>query len=127
MPEWPVTIAIEACRYWNETGIPLELGGFYAFTAEGIWRDLRNACPPEGIESPSLFLRATEGVRRAPAERWFTLMGAIGKDRRSIFRIGAGTRWQAPRDGSLCCFANDVPGFYFNNSGSVRLTVRREA
>jgi hypothetical protein len=34
-------------------------------------------------------------------------------------------RWQAPIDGELVCFANDVPGFYWNNRDSIVVMVRR--
>jgi hypothetical protein len=36
-----------------------------------------------------------------------------------------GRECQPHRDGRLFCFANDVQIAYFNNSGSVELTVTR--
>jgi hypothetical protein len=29
------------------------------------------------------------------------------------------------RSGTLWCFANDVPVMYWNNSGSIKLTIKR--
>ncbi len=34
-----------------------------------------------------------------------------------------GAPYTAPRAGRLTCFANDVPGFYWNNRGAIRLSV----
>jgi hypothetical protein len=59
----------------------------------------------------------------APADRpWFALCGAIPASGAGPFLIGAGARLRLPA-GRLLCFANDVPGFYWNNFGAVILTV----
>jgi hypothetical protein len=53
------------------------------------------------------------------------LIGAIGQEKETTFLIGTSHPWEVKADGTLNCFANDVPGFYFNNSGTVQLTVTR--
>ena len=110
-------------KFWNNTGIALEGGVHYAFSADGSWWDLIYRCGPDGFESPNAFMRHFETKRRAPAERWFLLMGAIDGDASTIFRIGTSAKVTAPRSGTLTCFANDVPSAYLNNWGSVTLTV----
>ena len=66
---------------------------------------------------------ATPGRHAAPADRpWFALCGAIPASGAGPFLIGAGARLRLPA-GRLLCFANDVPGFYWNNFGAVSLTV----
>ena len=61
-----------------------------------------------------------------PAEKWFALVGAVGKDEARLFLIGENLEgWEAKGDGELMCFANDVPRAYFNNHGSITLTITR--
>jgi hypothetical protein len=55
-------------------------------------------------------------------------MGSIGQRDAGAFGIGARLdAWQPADAGELFCFANDVGLAYWNNSGTVRLTVRRTA
>ena len=117
------TADIKARCRWNDTGIPVSAGRHYTFSATGEWLDWRNRHGPEGGPSTNLLLRLAEGLRRSPAEDWFTLMGAIDRDPGTIFPIGAGRAWIAPRDGRLFAFANDVWATYGNNSGAVTLRV----
>jgi hypothetical protein len=52
------------------------------------------------------------------------LIGCVDGDLATAFVIGSGIdAWTPPRAGTLLCFANDVPGFYWNNSGHITLTV----
>jgi len=47
-------------------------------------------------------------------------------DDRKAFALGGGpTTYTATADGELYCFANDLWRFYFNNSGVVKLAVKR--
>ena len=39
--------------------------------------------------------------------------------------IGSGLTWTAPATGRLCCYANDHPWMYGNNTGEVTLVVER--
>jgi hypothetical protein len=124
MTAWPATQDIQAACYWNETGIRLEAGRTYDFIAEGNWTDLTITSGPEGNPNPVWSQRIVERYLRAPGQRYFTLIGTLDRDPATIFPIG--TRllgWAPPRAGQLTCFANDVPMMYWNNRGSVRLSV----
>lgn len=116
---------IQAREKWNDTGITLTAGEVYRLTAAGEWRDAGIACGPGGYDSPNLLLRASEWLRRAPRERWFMLVGSVGRDGGAPFRIGREAPCRPTATGRLFCFANDVAFMYFNNHGSVELTVTR--
>ena len=120
----PTTVNIWAVCPWNDTGIEVEEGHRYNFRADGDWVDLNIRSGPEGNPAPVWAQRFVQQYLRVPGERYFTLIGALDRDAKSIFSIGAELLgWRAPRRGRLTCFANDVPFAYWNNRGSVRLTV----
>lgn len=115
---------IRAASYWNDTGIIIEAGRRYDFFATGNWVDLVVRSGPDGNPAPGWSQRLLQRQLRAQGQPYFRLIGALDRDPASMFPIGAAlTGWEAPRGGMLTCFANDVPGFYWNNSGSVILMV----
>jgi hypothetical protein len=116
---------VAARRRWNRTGIELVAGARYHLVAEGRWRDLIYGCDADGYDSRGVVMHATERLRRAPEERWFTLMGTVDADLAFLFRIGTEVFFSPPTSGELICFANDVAFMYWNNYGSVRLLVSR--
>jgi hypothetical protein len=116
---------IEAKKKWNYTDIELVRGHEYQFTATGQWIDSWIECDANGFASPNPVFRATEGLRRSPRSRWFTLIGALNKDKDTQFEIGTKRTLIAPASGTLTCFANDLPLFYWNNRDSVQLSVTR--
>lgn len=116
----------------NGTGIEVATGERYAFRAKGEWTDLSIRCGPDGYatrDAPLLsrwFLTLFERRRRLRAENWFVLAGVVGSDDTAAFRIGGRLDdWRPNASGELLCFANDVPSAYFNNRGSITLTVTR--
>jgi hypothetical protein len=113
---------IRARPLWNDTGFELEAGRQYTLRAEGHWWDFYIRCTAEGYRSPNSWVRRLEHRRRAPAWNWFALIGTVDRDPAALFKIGAGLSLIAPRTGRLFCFANDLPGFYWNNWGAVQLT-----
>jgi hypothetical protein len=98
-----VTLAIFADQPWNDTGIYIESGGRYTFTARGEWLDRNIACGPEGADDghfqageiahlagmalgavEKLYKKMTnnaeadfKGTRRLEKYAWFRLIGAI--------------------------------------------------
>ena len=123
---------IIAREFWNATNVEVQMGDEYEFHAEGEWCDLTIRATAGGYATEDApwysrwFLSLFEKRRRLPAENWFVLVGAIGKQAESAFVIGAGRQsWKATAAGELMCFANDVPGAYGNNFGSVTLTIKR--
>ncbi len=113
---------IHACRFWSDTGIELEAGRKYGLRAEGHWWDAFIRCSAAGYRN-TLF-RALENHRRVPGSDWFALIGSIDRDPAATFEIGTELLLTAPRTGRLWCFANDLPGMYWNNWGAVELTSR---
>ncbi|MFN8058037.1 MAG: hypothetical protein U0Q12_12805 [Vicinamibacterales bacterium] len=119
------TVSIDAARRWTSTGVRLQAGETYALSVSGQWRDASIDSGPSGYASVNLFQRATERLRRVPSAPWFALVGAIDRLRDTQFVIGGGCVYRAIADGELTCFANDLLGFYWNNSGSVTLHVTK--
>jgi Uncharacterized alpha/beta hydrolase domain (DUF2235) len=124
-----LTVCIDARPKWNVTPLQVMSGEKYRFKASGTWHDASIASGPEGYESSRLFFRLTERFRRMPKARWFALICVIGHDMSTAFLAckAPGDQQEVimSADGFLNCFANDLPLFYFNNSGSVRLSVNR--
>ncbi len=122
-----MTISICAKKKWSRTGFVLEAGCTYRFAAKGQWVDWTIVYGPDGGTSGSnFFLRLFEGFRRRPKDNWFALIGGVDEDDSTTFLIGASLPiFTAIRAGELACYANDVPFAYFNNKGSVSLTIER--
>jgi len=95
----------------------------YSLSARGRWKDASIECDAAGYPSANVFQRLTERLRRVPGAPWFALIGAVDRRSETCFVIGAGRTVVAPASGELTCFANDLRGFYFNNDGSVTVTV----
>ena len=57
-----------------------------------------------------------------PEAPWFALLGGAGRDS-APFLIGADLELSPASSGRLFCFSNDVPRMYWNNGGSLLLTV----
>lgn len=101
---------------------------FYGFTSPSNWLQGRYR-RTEGKESTIVF-----GALRDQTARPFTLMGAIAngagvhnKTKKLLphqhFAIRRKATVTPTKSGYLYCYANDVWSFYFNNKGSVSLTV----
>jgi hypothetical protein len=118
-----VEVSVDSRLLWVDTEVVLEAGKTYRLRASGRWHDASIDTDAAGYSSVNTFQRWTEGLRRAPAAPWFSLIGAIDRRRDTQFIIGTECTWRAPASGRLTCFANDVRGFYFNNSGSITLAV----
>ena len=120
------TFEIFAKPKWNDTALAMKAGERYRFVATGTWCDASISSPPEGYRSDRWFFRLTERFRRRPSDNWFALIGAVGQDESTTFLIGSEAETTVGADGILNCYANDLPLFYFNNSGAVALEVTRE-
>jgi hypothetical protein len=71
-------------------------------------------------------MRLVERSRRRPKDPWFALAAAVAQQNKTAFTISKSLPgWSVSMDGTLYCYANDIHGFYFNNSGTVQLTVLR--
>jgi len=116
---------ILACRRWNETPFRVVEGHRYRFSATGEWKDWRTPSGATGYLDDRL--KRFEPLRRLPEARWFSLVGAVNRDRLTLFDIGhliaEQQPWTAPETGTLYCFANDVWFMYWNNRGTVELSM----
>ncbi len=110
---------------WNDTSLLMKAGERYSFEATGTWYDAQIECGPDGYVSPNWLFRLAERFRRRPNDRWFALIGALNEDESETFLIGSAATLTVAKDAMLGCYANDIPWMYFNNSGSVKLTVTR--
>lgn len=112
------TVDVYADTHWNDTGLYLESGQAYTFSATGEWLDSKDACDWKGTQNSELtssdiirgignFLGKFEavakkvtqnastdflGTKRVEQFRWFTLVGAVTND--------AGIGSVVPNDGS---------------------------
>jgi uncharacterized protein (DUF2235 family) len=118
-------LAVHARAKWNATPIWVSKGERYRVAASGVWHDASIPCGPAGYESSSLGFRLVAPFRRARKANWFALIGTINQTEATSFVIGDGVEIGVPRDGLLYCFANDLPFMYFNNSGTIRMIVKR--
>ena len=105
----------------------LRKGHTYQITARGGWKDRDTPCGAGGYPSNSLILRLAVPLRRKWRANWFALIGAQRFLFARRFVIGEGVTYRARRNGKLRCFANDVWFMYFNNKGSVEITVEELA
>lgn len=115
---------IYASEYWNRTGIIITRGKRYSFEANGEWSDGGHLCSADGWTPDwnSLVLKLVEFSKRQSVQPLFKLIAAVDGNRPYIV-LGTRGSFVAPQSGELYCFANDVPGFYGNNSGKVSLKI----
>jgi hypothetical protein len=121
------TAIVDSREYWNPTGIILEKGRGYSFEAQGEWRDGSNLCDANGWvpQWNKLVLNLVELSKRQRGQPLFKLIGAVEKNSPYI-PLGVKGSFIAPASGQLFCFANDVPGFYGNNFGTLKLRIQAD-
>ena len=69
-----------------------------------------------------------EDNRRHPEADWFEVIAALGDEDDELLRILSQDRVHAAaRNAELYYFANDLDSKYGNNTGSIRVTVKRVA
>ncbi|WP_210396847.1 T6SS phospholipase effector Tle1-like catalytic domain-containing protein [Motiliproteus sediminis] len=133
---------VYAHRKFNHTGIYLEAGKRYDIKVVNPTKqrwvdgsihpvdgrgwdrdDVRLGLQEFAIAAMEPFRRVTkDGAGRAA--KWFTLCGCIGTDDEHAFVIANSLKGFKPeRSGELCAFANDLDGYYGNNSGYLLIRV----
>ncbi|AKA25198.1 hypothetical protein [Pseudomonas chlororaphis] len=105
----------------------IEAGHRYRFLVEGLWCDASDPpTGPEGVAHPGGVREGLGWARRLPEATWMALLvrteGPTGK---SPWRLlGSSDQvWSDLPPGRLQFCANDVPGFYWNNSGKMEVRV----
>ena len=129
-----VSVCVDSRSKWNGTGVLVSPGQQYRLAARGSWNDGGIDTDADGFtpeEAPRIsraLLRAFAGKLRLKNDRYFCLVGGVGRADDSLFAIGAGKDpWSANGRGHLECFANDVPIAYINNKGCIQLAITRIA
>jgi len=125
------SILVDARHYWCHTGLRMRGGLYYSFEIPlgQIWHDAHIESGPGGypdgwiqkVGRPFLRLKKWSGEKVA----FFALIVTLDESLELASPVRVEKPWQVPRDGELVCFANDVPCFYWNNRGSIRIIVRR--
>jgi hypothetical protein len=114
---------VDSRQRWNYVA-RLQAGVTYEIRADSgqTWFDAGIECGPDGYTGRGIqrLLGWTRRLRRAP---WFALVGKVGNGR--AFEIGTGRTISAAEGGELRCYANDTPGFRFNNRGRIEVSVTR--
>ena len=96
------TFAVAADQKWNDWYVRASADGYFNFLA-------------------SLFGQRVKGIK------CFCLCGVYDQNDATAFAIGSSKTIIAGQDGTLSFFANDSRGFYFNNKGSIQLSVTRNS
>ncbi len=130
-----LTVSVDPRPFFVPTGIEVDPGQRYSFTASGKWKDWFRIVGPEGWKLWPLHLR-----NRVPRAAFFCLCGCVGNDDHDAFSIGASCAWQVPvtiaglPDNQLYLFANDWRSRYGNNhalppdkGGPLNVTITRLA
>lgn len=116
-------VSIEAHKLYQSTGISVLKGETYQITAEGEWQDVdfptSDANGFKGFTAPMFF-----GMLLKPMPSQY-YMKLCGKVRGWKFPIGTSTKITVKRDGELLLFANDAKGFFDNNSGTMKVTLKK--
>ena len=121
------TVEAKSGVIWNDTGVDVRAGETLAVNVSGTWSDLTTEANADGYASP-WNMKPFEGLRRLPKARWFALVGCVGHDLRhcQVMSDGAQTLVM-PATGRLYLFANDVKGFYWNNTGALTVAIGHRA
>lgn len=119
------TAHIVAKQKWNDVDIDVNVGERYEFEARGEWIDWYIPCHADGFTSKFLLAKLLERCRRVSEANWFALIGCLDRDLKRHVVIGSGSEHTFDHSGHLYAFANDVPGFYWNNKGAIDLDIKR--
>lgn len=121
-------VCVPADAPWYHTGLLLRKTNVYKMEVlplEQTWFDAKmkpftadGRVVPLGVGAKPFF--------RMPFVKWFALLGSIGENSDTYFKIGLLLEEYTPEeDGELVCFSNDVLGHYENNRGEMNFTITR--
>ncbi len=121
-------VVVDTRNKWNSSKIYLKSDLAYDFEVIQIneeWKDgTLDANPETGIISPPFYLNLFNFLKRFTKANWYVLVGSVGKNKKTFFKIGEHLRYYIPpTNDEFYCFANDAEGFYFNNQGKLTLKI----
>jgi len=120
----PLAIPICAREKYSSHRVEIKAGEKYVFWCDDdqYWRDLFLKQTPAGYNN---VMASLLGLRLDSA-LCFCLCGSINDDENMLFEIGLKMEKTFNIDGFVSFFANDTPGFYWNNSGAITLNILKE-
>lgn len=114
--------SVSANRLYQATTIQVKKGETYEITAEGQWQDASfpatDANGFKGFTAPMFFGML---LKPMPSQWYMKLCGKVGNWK---FPIGTKTTITIKRNGELELFPNDAKGFFDNNNGKLRVTIK---
>lgn len=122
-------IPVLALLHWNPSRILAQPGQRFLIEADNsVWSDEQLPATAAGASGLGL-QRFTSAMCRHRQAALMELIGTLGRDHDHQFRIGKGTVWenQTHIEAEIFFYANDVYFMYYNNAGSVMVTVTRLA
>ncbi|MGK6351570.1 hypothetical protein [Parapedobacter sp. DT-150] len=114
-------IRVDAKQPWNPTGLVVITEETYEFVSKGRWKEF--VIKTDAAGHSSFFKRPFNRYKRYRQAKWLSLIGSI--DKTHDFEIGKSKVITMPFTGVLYLFANDIPNWYFNNSGKISLLIKR--
>ncbi len=145
-----------AHKWWNASGIEVDVGERYRTEASGPWVDQDTPAGADGYESTAWLLHLAKGSRRLQDRPWFLLVAAIHPrpdleannpdsenvftgliestisgvaridDESSLVPTPNGCEVEIVEPGFLYFFANDSAFSYGNNTGFLMVEVTRQ-
>lgn len=117
-------VKVIARKKWNGTGIAVAPGQRFTITSDkgDTWRDFYIVTDADGFTSENL--KSYESKKNLPDVPWCALLGQIGPTG-SPFLIGSKWSGVMNSSGELGLLPNDATGFYWNNFGSILVSVKR--
>lgn len=122
-------IPVLALLHWNPSRILARPGQRFLIEADNsVWTDEHLPATAAGASGLGL-QRFTSAMCRHRQAALMELVGTLGREHDHQFRIGKGTVWenQTNIESEIFFYANDVYFMYYNNAGSVMVTVTRLA
>ena len=121
-----VNVTVKAkTEAWQASGIRVQQGEQVQLKASGQWQlgGFCHATGPDGQGGETLLCNDAFNKRIVTAFNGSALLGKIGPNGKP-FKVNDLYEFTAATDGMLYFAANDVPGFYFDNSGSINVSIR---
>ena len=112
---------IDSRLKWNDTRIDVTAGLTYQYVAAGLWTDWTRESDADGYSDP--ILDRFSLFKRCRAALWFQLVAAVDKKVNHTICLGCSGQFIAPASGRLWAYANDAAFAYWNNKGSLTLTI----
>ena len=115
---------IDAALKWNTTELSVLANEEYYFEAIGKWKHAGIECTADGYSHWALILAAI--FRRSFKNKWFALICTVDKSCHK-YLIGQKSNIKFCKAGNLYFYANDLICMYWNNHGTIELTIKRIA